>query len=157
MILANCGSAMRRTGKTMSLSEQVRNESYHSECPKLSRRQAEVLEYVRSCGFSGATRREIAEGTGLAINVVCGRVVELRKAGHVSEERMTRLADTGKVNSVLVAKEFDRAIGNTQRGESNNVEVNPAASSRDFGCSQGGHDDIVGKEVQGLLFGDYQH
>jgi hypothetical protein len=140
----------------MSLSEQVRNESYHSEGPKLSRRQAEVLEYVRSCGFSGATRREIAEGTGLAINVVCGRVVELRKAGHVSEERMTRLADTGKVNSVLVAKEFDRGelLGTLPQAgrEGADVKADAGAGTGDPGRTEGSDEQIAGREVQCFLF-----
>lgn len=141
----------------MRLSEEIRNESYHSEAPKLSRRQAEVLEYVRSCGFAGATRREIADGTGLAINCVCGRVVELRKAGHVSEERMTRLAESGKVNSVLVAKEFDRGSRHTARIAGDDIEADGAASPGDSGRTAGSDNEVTVREVQGLLFGSNEY
>lgn len=37
------------------------------------------------------------------------------------------------------------------------LKADAAASPSDFGCSQGSDDDLVGKEVQGLLFGDYKH
>lgn len=137
----------------MRLSEEIRNESYRSEGPRLSKRQAEVLAFVQSCGFAGATRREIADGTGLAINCVCGRVVELRKAGHVSEERMTRVAESGKVNSVLVAKEFDRGSGHTARIAGDDIKADGAASPRNSGRTEDGDGSTIGREVQGLLFG----
>lgn len=36
-----------------------------------------VLSYVAACGSNGATRNEIAEGLGIALSSVCGRVNEL--------------------------------------------------------------------------------
>jgi hypothetical protein len=138
----------------MTLSKQIRNESYQAEQPRLSKRQAEVLAYVQSCGFDGATRRQIADGTGLAINCVCGRVVELRKAGHLTESQTRTDAETGKRNCVLIAKEFD--CGELERISGPALSVGQAdgeAGTGDPGRTEGNDGQAIGREVQGFLFG----
>lgn len=61
-----------RTRESIEAAEAVR--------PRVGRQQAEVLAFVASRA-SGATREEIAEGTGLRLASVCARAKELIDAG----------------------------------------------------------------------------
>ena len=50
----------------------------------------------------GSTRKELAEGLGVAINSVCGRVNELLKAKHVHELPKRKDISTGRMACPLI-------------------------------------------------------
>lgn len=85
--------------------ELTRNESYESEQPLLSGKCKAVIEFVRARGTFGATREEIAEGTGLRLSCVCGRVRELLDSEQLVESDQRRIGSSGKSQSVVTAKE----------------------------------------------------
>jgi len=66
---------------------------------RVSRQQAIILEELATYG--GATRSELSIETGLAINVVCGRVKELLMSGHIAECEKVQDERTGKRVYVL--------------------------------------------------------
>ena len=54
-----------------------RNKVKRDIKPRLSGQRLRVLEFVKTRGIEGATRHEIAEGLGIPLQSVCGRVAEL--------------------------------------------------------------------------------
>jgi len=62
---------------------------------RLGAQAARVLDDLHIHG--AATRKELAESTGIPINAICGRVNELLKSGCVEEFNKTRDEDTNKL------------------------------------------------------------
>lgn len=95
--------------------EQTRNESYQSEQPVLTGKRLVVLSFVKARGSFGATREEIADGTGLRLSCVCGRVRELLDAESLVENGQRRIGMSGKSHAVIIAKGVQDEV--TQRHE----------------------------------------
>lgn len=71
--------------------------------PRSGTRRMTVLKFIVTAGFTGATRQEIADGTGLPIQSVCGRVHELIEGELVRRTERERIASTGSAQEVLMA------------------------------------------------------
>ncbi len=69
--------------------------AYHSVIPKLSERQAAVLEAL--AGSDPLTNSEIGEKLGWTINRVTPRVLELRELGQVRDAGKRRCRVTGRM------------------------------------------------------------
>lgn len=78
-------------------------DAYEVLQPVLGARQREVMRFVRLRGNRGATREEIADGTGLRIQTVCGRCAELVAIGLLYETDARRLTSSGHAAKVLKA------------------------------------------------------
>lgn len=61
-----------------------------------------ILDYVRSRGADGATRREISDALGIEIGTVCGRVKPMLAAGELSVIG-TREGPYGIENEIVAA------------------------------------------------------
>lgn len=71
------------------------------------RQAQQILAFLRRRGAQGATIEEIARGTGLSIQTVCGRRWELEnKLGAVVDSGRRRRNRTGRTAIVWVAAEF---------------------------------------------------
>lgn len=65
--------------------------------------RARVLAFIGESGASGATRQEIADGLGMLIQTVCGRVSELVAVGDIREDEVEGKVRTRDSRAVLVA------------------------------------------------------
>lgn len=71
------------------------------------RQAQQILAFLRKRKETGATIEEIARGTGLSVQTVCGRRWELEnKLGLVVDSGRRRLNRTGRSAIVWVADEF---------------------------------------------------
>jgi len=50
--------------------------------PYLNGLRAQVYEFIKAQGLKGATRQEVADGTGIPIQTICPRFCELIKPPH---------------------------------------------------------------------------
>jgi hypothetical protein len=64
-------------------------ESYHVMGPKLGEQQRRIVSYLAKYAHRDFTRAELAEGLGLPVSSVCGRVKELMQA-HILVEGQRR-------------------------------------------------------------------
>ena len=69
---------------------------------ELHTKAAKVYAYLKNRS-SSETRSQIAQGTGITINCVCGRVNELVKAGYLIEGMKTKCPVTGSQAYTLKA------------------------------------------------------
>lgn len=74
---------------------------------ELPRQQAQIVAFLRN---GGATRGEIAEGTGIRLASVCGRVGELLKVGTIEEASRRPCSVTGIAAHVLKLVPAQRAL-----------------------------------------------
>lgn len=137
--------------------EQTRNESYESEQPVVAGKRAVVLEFVRARGSNGATREEIAAGSGLALSSVCGRVNELEEAGLLQTTSMRRVGSSGKSNSVVCATEVASGNTSSERRESSVNQAIAGGGSSDPGRAQRDEGQGSGGEVRGQAIHGAKH
>lgn len=69
--------------------------------PHVLSQRVRIAAFVRARGAYGATRQEIADGTGVKLNAVCGRVGPLLQEG-VLRRAGTRASDASVAVEVLV-------------------------------------------------------
>jgi DNA-binding transcriptional ArsR family regulator len=62
-----------------------------------------IMAYLRDCGLAGATREELAEGLGMRLASVCGRIAELRAQGLIYDRHCDRPGSSGVKVEVLCA------------------------------------------------------
>lgn len=75
--------------------------------PKLGTQQAQIVAFLRA---GGATRAEIAEGSGVRLSRVCARVAELIKAGAIEECSRRPCSVTGISAHVLRIAPAQRSL-----------------------------------------------
>ena len=91
--------------------------------PKAGTQRQRVLEAIRSSGYRGCTRPELAEATGLPLQSICARASELLEGGLIVVSEQRRRTRFAKWAEVLVAKEVH---GCEQRHS--NLTARPASS-----------------------------
>lgn len=72
-------------------------DAYHALGPKLGDQQRQIVAYLAKHCHRDWTRGELAEGTGIRLASICGRVAELIATGTIEElprrpDRLTRIA-----------------------------------------------------------------
>lgn len=81
-------------------------EAFKSKSPNQRIRQRHaVLDFVKSCGYYGATTDEVAFHFSTTPNAVSGRMSELKRDGLLIETGRRRLTRTGNSAQVLVIGE----------------------------------------------------
>jgi hypothetical protein len=63
--------------------------------PAMSAQQAKIADYLATCA-AGATYTQIADGTGIAVPSICGRMRELVACGRVAIAEETRATPSGR-------------------------------------------------------------
>ena len=70
--------------------------------PHTTAQQQTIIDYLRGCGETGATYHQIATGTGVYAQSVCGRMVELVEAKRVKIAAFTRPTPAGRQAKVYL-------------------------------------------------------
>lgn len=137
--------------------ELTRNESYESEQPVAGGKRQVVLSFVKVRGTHGATREEIADGTGLRLSCVCGRVRELLDTEELAESGTRRIGVSGKACSVVIARGVQHAeriesVGTSerQRCEQPNSQTNRGSIAGDSRQPRSGASAGTAKEVRSV-------
>lgn len=87
----------RHRGNAQSVAAQRRSH------PQQANQRAEVLRRIRNSGTVGMTCEEIADGMGVSVNRISGRISELKLAGAIVRTG-TRPTRTGSPAAVYVAE-----------------------------------------------------
>jgi ferritin-like metal-binding protein YciE len=83
------------------VAREVRDDTYHSLLADLSTQERAVIEALRKCGRSGATRHELARLLNRPLSSMCGRVNRLEENSIVIETGDKRETEFGKLASVV--------------------------------------------------------
>ena len=82
-----------------------RNKNYHESKPKHGGQAAAVLKYLQKLPGVGATREAIADGLGMKLSSVCGRVCELLAEGLIEETDERRETNSRRSATVVRVKQ----------------------------------------------------
>lgn len=99
-----CVSAGRRE---KDAGKRNRNDVYVETLPRHASDRERVLAYLRTIGWRGATRDEVAHVLGMQLSTVCGRMRELIDQEQVIETDERRATRTG-ASAVVVRWAFAR-------------------------------------------------
>lgn len=77
--------------------------AFEASKPKANARHERVWAYVASCGERGATREEVAHGTGIKLQSICSPVLSLLREGRLREDGRKRLTSSGMKAAVFMA------------------------------------------------------